>query len=140
MRREWNSVKSRSDEPMRTLRSVTSPNVKVPAFSRKKSRFSGKNREKRVRFTRSWSTSTWEKSVRNVASAVMRGVMPHLRSNPPSTPESPAPRLVRDPDALEADAYGFTVRFCPECRSRNPWIVPARDILWMSSRRANGAQ
>ena len=35
----------------------------MPAPSRRKSRFSGKNRLKRVRLTCSWSASTWAKSV-----------------------------------------------------------------------------
>ena len=39
------------------------PNSKMPAFSRKKSRFSGKKRENRVRFTCRSSTSTSAKSV-----------------------------------------------------------------------------
>ena len=39
------------------------PNRKIPAFSRKNSRFSGKKREKRVRFTRCSSTSVSAKSV-----------------------------------------------------------------------------
>ena len=45
-------------------RGLPPPNVKMPEFSRKKSRFSGKNRLKRVRFTCCWSTSTCAKSVR----------------------------------------------------------------------------
>ena len=59
-----------------------SPNWNVAAFSRKKLRFSGKNRSKRVRFTCSSSASTWEKSVLTVKSVVTFGVMPHFTSNP----------------------------------------------------------
>ena len=60
------------------------PNSKMPAFSRKNGRFSGKNRSKRVRLICSSSTSTWAKSVLNVASSVRLGVMPYLRSRPAS--------------------------------------------------------
>ena len=63
-----------SERPMRRLkkRSVSTvvevkvppvPILKKPAFSRKKSRFSGKKRLKRVRLTCCSSTSTWAKSV-----------------------------------------------------------------------------
>jgi hypothetical protein len=38
----------------------------MPRLSRKNSRFSGKERLKRVRFTCCSSTSTWAKSVLNV--------------------------------------------------------------------------
>ena len=57
-------------------------NAKVPCPSRKKSRFSGKNRLKRVRFTCCSSTSTCAKSVRTVKSAVRFGVMPYFASPP----------------------------------------------------------
>ena len=42
----------------------------IPSFSRKKSRFSGKKSEKRVRLICCSSTSTWEKSVSAVKSSV----------------------------------------------------------------------
>ena len=53
---------------MRRLKNGTrlppGPNANVPEFSRKKSRFSGKNRLNRVRLTCCWSASTCAKSVR----------------------------------------------------------------------------
>ena len=56
-----------SDAPMR-------PNSKMSASRRKKSRFSGKNKPKRVRFTWRSSTSVAEKSVLNVSDAFICGV------------------------------------------------------------------
>ena len=47
----------------RLLNELAPPKVNVPWFSRKKSRFSGKNRLKRVRLTCCWSASTCAKSV-----------------------------------------------------------------------------
>ena len=44
-------MKSRSVAPAREARSKESPKEKSPEFSMKKSRFSGKKSEKRVRFT-----------------------------------------------------------------------------------------
>jgi hypothetical protein len=77
MRRE----KKRSTSPL-------FPAVKRPAFSRKKGRFSGKNNEKRSRFTCWSSTSTCAKSVFTVASRVSEGVMEYFRSPPTSPPVS----------------------------------------------------
>ena len=67
--------------------------VKAPAFSRKKGRFSGKNRLNRSRFICCWSTSTWAKSVLTVRSRAMPDVTPYLRSPPmsPSIVAAPAP-------------------------------------------------
>ena len=53
-----------------------------PGPSRKKSRFSGKNRLKRVRFTCCSSTSTCAKSVLSVKSAVRFCVTPYFASTP----------------------------------------------------------
>jgi hypothetical protein len=73
---------------MRRLKNGTrlssGPNANVPEFSRKKSRFSGKKRLNRVRFTCCWSASTCAKSVRNVASSVNDGVKLNFASAPPS--------------------------------------------------------
>ena len=52
----------------------TPPNSKMSASRRKKSRFSGKNRPKRVRFTWRSSTSVAEKSVLIVSDAFSCGV------------------------------------------------------------------
>ncbi len=51
------------------------PNSKMSASRRKKSRFSGKNRPKRVRFTCRSSTSVAEKSVLNVSEPFISGVI-----------------------------------------------------------------
>ena len=61
------------------------PAEKMPAFSRKKGRFSGKNSGKRVRLVRCSSTSTCAKSVLYVRSRVRLGVTPYLTS-PPISP------------------------------------------------------
>jgi hypothetical protein len=60
------------------------PTEKVPAFSRKKGRFSGKNSRNRVRFTCWSSTSTWAKSVLTVASSVSDGLKVNFASPPTS--------------------------------------------------------
>ena len=61
------------------------PNWKMPEFSRKKSRFSGKSTLNRVRFTCCSSASTCEKSVFTVASSVRPFVMPYFTSTPAET-------------------------------------------------------
>ena len=73
-------------------------NANVPAPSRKKSRFSGKNRLKRVRFTCCSSTSTCAKSVLTVRSAVRFWVMPYFTS--PPTLKSPS--LLTGGDAVRS--------------------------------------
>ena len=60
------------------------PNWNTPEFSRKKSRFSGKNRLKRVRLTCCSSASTCEKSVLTVKSHVRPDVTPYFTSKPAS--------------------------------------------------------
>ena len=64
------------------------PNVNSPWFSRKNSRFSGKNRLNRVRLICCSSASTWAKSVLTVKSAVRFCVMPYLTSMPASAPRA----------------------------------------------------
>ena len=74
--------------------SPPAPNAPVPAppkanspwFSRKNSRFSGKNRLNRVRLTCCSSASTCAKSVFTVRSAVRFWVTPYFTSMPPSPP------------------------------------------------------
>ena len=63
---------------------LPAPNWNTPEFSRKKSRFSGKNRLKRVRFTCCSSASTCEKSVFTVKSHVSPDVTPYFTSKPAS--------------------------------------------------------
>jgi hypothetical protein len=62
----------------------TPPNEKVPWFSRKKSRFSGKNRLNRVRLTCCSSASTCAKSVLIVRSATSPCVTAYFTSRPAS--------------------------------------------------------
>ena len=71
-----------SPAPAPTPELARPANANVPRPSRKKSRFSGKNRSKRVRLTCCSSTSTCEKSVLTVRSAVRLCVMPNFRSPP----------------------------------------------------------
>ena len=83
----------RSPSPMRRLKNTSTapdcPTENRPAFSRKKGRFSGKNRVNRSRLICSSSTSTCAKSVWNVASSVRLGVMLYFRS----APQSPVPTV-----------------------------------------------
>ena len=67
---------------------ATPPKPKMPWFSRKNSRFSGKNRLKRVRLICCSSTSTCAKSGLTVKSAVTPCVTPSLTSSPPAAPTS----------------------------------------------------
>ena len=139
MRRVWKSVKSRAETLVRNSLRVPSPNSKIPEFSMKNSRRSGKNRGKRVRLTWSWSTSTWEKSVRYVASNVRRDVTPYFRS-PPASSSFPVPVAPPVPDATEPRAYGLMRRLRP-CRSPCRAVkLPARDTFGWNSWRSSGAQ
>ena len=84
------------------------PKLNVPWFSRKNSRFSGKNRLKRVRLICCSSASTWAKSGLAVKSAVSPWVTPYLMS----MPRSPSRSLAGDaPEAASVVtspmAYGF---------------------------------
>jgi hypothetical protein len=99
---------------------------KLPRPSRKNSRFSGKKRLKRVRFTCCSSTSTCAKSVLYVASRVRLLVIPYFTSTPTSPSRSfdvgdAATRSVRSPPI----AYGFTstLRLLPG--TSTPWSVAA---------------
>src|SRR5213592_578928 len=79
--------------PMRRVKNRSTacgvPAEKMPAFSRKNGRFSGKKSGKRVRLVRCSSTSTCAKSVLYVRSSVRLGVTPNL-SSPPTSPRSRA--------------------------------------------------
>jgi hypothetical protein len=97
MRREWNIWAEPED-----------PTWKSPEFSRKKGRFSGKKREKRVRSTCWSSTSTWAKSVFTVKSRLRLWVIPNLASPPTSQGYStPGPDWGMRWAALST--YGVTV-------------------------------
>ena len=78
MRREKNGrafCRSRcSNAPVPSVAPMR-PNSKMSASRRKKSRFSGKNRPKRVRFTWRSSTSVAEKSVLIVSAPFSCGVI-----------------------------------------------------------------
>ena len=83
------------------------PKPNTPWFSRKNSRFSGKNRLKRVRLICCSSASTWAKSGLAVKSAVSPWVIPYLMSMPRSPPRSlagPAEAAV----VTSPMTYGFT--------------------------------
>src|ERR687897_380232 len=86
------------------------PNRKIPEFSRKKSRFSGKNRLKRDRLICCSSASACEKSVLTVKSQVRPLVTPYFTSKP----ESKVPSGRAAPITLELpSAYGLNRRFLP---------------------------
>src|SRR5438105_618372 len=68
--------------------SVTDPTLKRPEFSTKNSRFSGKKRLNRVRFTCCSSASTCEKSVLAVRSSVKADPNPYFTSRPPAPDQS----------------------------------------------------
>jgi hypothetical protein len=68
------------------LPTATPPNANVPWFSRKNSRFSGKNRLNRVRLICCSSASTWAKSVLTVRSALRFLVTAYLTSRPTAAP------------------------------------------------------
>src|SRR5258705_12533416 len=95
----------------------SSPKEKIPWFSRKKSRFSGKNRLKRVRFTCCSSASTCEKSVLTVKSHTSPDVTPYFTSTPPW--KSPAVGRVAMRLPL-VSAYGFTRMVLHEAVAHRP--------------------
>ena len=104
----------------------------MPRPSRKNSRFSGKNRLNRVRFTCCSSTSTWAKSVFQVRSAVRFWVMPYFTSRPPSpsrelTVGVDAARLVLMPPM----PYGLISRLALPLGASSPTRVPASETRKM---------
>ncbi len=111
----------------------TAPNEKVPWFSRKNSRFSGKKRLKRVRLTCCWSASTCAKSVLTVRSAVRFCVTPYFRSMPASAVRSSRSAGVapfRAPVAV-AIAYGLISRFLDPAGTVRPTTCAAREAMWI---------
>jgi hypothetical protein len=80
------------ESPIRRLKKSSAerlaPTEKVPAFSRKKARFSGKKSEKRVRLTCWSSTSACAKSVLTVRSSVRLWLRPIFASPPTFAPNS----------------------------------------------------
>ncbi len=118
------------------LKLLAPPKAKSPAFSRKKSRFSGKNRLKRVRLICCSSASTWAKSVLTVKSAVRFWVMPYFASMPTSAVRSfeafePFETFeafaVRVAEAFEI-AYGLNSMFFDPGGASRPMTVAARDM------------
>ena len=114
------------------------PTVNSPAFSRKKGRFSGKNRLKRSRFTCWSSTSTCAKSVFTVPSRARLGVTVYFTSPPTSPSRVPSTGLGPDASAL-ASAYGMTFRL-RSTGTFTPESVPASDRRYRSYCRGIGAQ
>ncbi len=88
------------------------PKLNVRWFSRKNSRFSGKNKLNRVRFTCCSSASTCAKSVLMVTSAVRFCVTPYLTSSPISpSQEFDTGGEARGALVSSEMAYGLTSRF-----------------------------
>ena len=104
------------DRPMRRLKNsavsrgsngrVRSPTSKSPAFSRKNSRFSGKNNSKRVRLTCCSSASTWAKSVFSVRSRFRLELRAILASSPPLGTNS---RSTSSPSVRPATPNGLSL-------------------------------
>ena len=101
------------------------PNWKMPEFSRKKSRFSGKNRLKRDRLICCSSASTCEKSVFTVKSQVRPLVRPYLTSKPPSKSPVVSPcatvlalleRVRLHAEVLAGAHSAHLLRACPPAR------------------------
>ena len=109
--------------------------MKIFAFSRKKSLFSGKNIGNRVRLTLSSSASTCEKSVLYVRSRVILGVTPYLTSRPISPDVLLSPSKV-----LSVIPKGFIPKFLEGWISLKPVSVPALEILSNRSCRWRGDQ
>src|SRR6185503_14375763 len=106
------------------------PKLNMPCPSRKKSRFSGNCRVKRVRLTCCRSSSTCAKSVLTVASAMRLRVNPYLKSKPALGEKrlengAAAARSV----VSEETAYGFSSRFIDCAGVSRPTSVPADDTL-----------
>ncbi len=137
--REWKSLKFCGPEPDLKVRPASSAKVKMPSFSRKKSRFSGKKRENRVRLICSSSTSTWEKSVRAVRSRTSRGVTAHFASSPTSYSRT-APSGCCRPSSLEPEKNGLTCTLRPGSNAGRPSSVPASDIRKTRNCRGIAAQ
>src|SRR6266446_8142291 len=117
--------------PMRRVKKRSTacgvPAEKMPAFSRKKGRFSGKNNGKRVRFVRCSSTSTCAKSVLYVRSRVKLGVTPYLIS-PPTSLRLFASGSTAKLRSTPVSAYGVAVR-TRRAGTRTPVSVPACEIF-----------
>ena len=110
----------------------------MPEFSRKNSRFSGKNWLNCVRFTCCSSASAWAKSGLIVRSAVRPWVIPYLTSSPTSpVVVNWLPPVSRRERAL---VYGFTrrSRAVPVCA--RPVSTPASDTRDRLNARGTGAQ
>ena len=109
------------------------PNSKMSASRRKKSRFSGKNRPNRVRFTCRSSTSVAEKSVLIVSDALSDGVNRYAMSSDGSKSVSEDSRVeltvARDAgrgNDLQADALIETFETRREARARRIERLVAR--------------
>ncbi len=137
-----------SVRPMRRLKKSSAyrlngfadPTRNFPEFSRKKSRFSGKKRAKRVRFTCSSSTSACAKSVLTVRSRFKPEESPYFMSSPTSCCQS----LLCSPDASvllpPAVTNGVTLRSIPLLSSCIPSSTPALLTLVMVNSLDMGAQ
>jgi hypothetical protein len=96
--------------------------------SRKKSRFSGKEISKRVRFTCCSSASTWAKSVLTVKSANRLSLTPSFTSSPASACVSLETTgfASRSVSTLEIP-YGLTSSVRPTAGASSPTRTPQRE-------------
>ena len=128
IRRLKKSKRSGAD-PSNRGRSV--PKSKIPAPSRKNSRFSGKKRENRVRFNCAASTSAWAKSGLMVKSAVNEEVRETFKSSIPTWDSF----LKLDPEFFGVwlkppTTKGLTLNFRPVCTC-------FRSVKWPAWERCN---
>ncbi len=107
------------------LKGVAEPMLNWPAFSRKKSRFSGKKSGNRVRFTCSSSTSACAKSVLTVTSRFSPAVMPYLRSRPTSRSKSSDSTPASSTRLAPPVTNGVMRRSSPRLSDCIPFRLPA---------------
>ena len=106
----------------------TPPNAKMPCPSRKKSRFSGMNRLKRVRLTWASSSSTCAKSVFTVRSAVSFAPTRAFASRPTFSDGSPSTAGSASRSVMcEPSTYGFASKRPGRPSTSRPTSVAASD-------------
>ena len=123
----------------RNALAARAPEREHPLFSRKNSRFSGKYRLKRVRFTCCSSASTWAKSVLTVKSATRLSVSPYFTSMP-AVPSRSFENGLAPPRSVvrSAMAYGLSSKRRLSSGASIPTIAAASDRLRNGALTARG--